>query len=287
MASTDKKKITICFFGITRSLQKTYPSIERHVLAPARQLGDVRIYSHFFQQDQIDNPRTQEKGALDTEEYKLLNSDWLQLDPPDVCLETWDFEGLKTYGDVWGTEFTSLRNLVHQLHSLHAVTQAVLDEGADVCIFCRPDLEYHSSLAPLLKAALKKGRDTVYLPRWQAWDGGLNDRFAVCAGQGAIAAYGQRGLLAKQFCEETSKPLHSESLVEYSLSQNDIAVRTTPIRASRVRFDGTMVDEDFTHPIRIKLWPVIRTIRRGGGVIARTFGVKEQMKKLLRLGKDA
>ena len=136
------RKVAICFFGITRSLSHTRASIEAHVLAPARQLSSPKIYAHFFLQKEIDNPRSGEKGILDYEEYRLLPSDWLKLEEPDHCLAQWNFEGLKAWGDSWQDEFRSLRNLIHQLHSLHTVTEAALADGTEVCLFCRPDLRH-------------------------------------------------------------------------------------------------------------------------------------------------
>ena len=106
------------------------------------QQSPPKIYAHFFLQKEIDNPRSGEKGILDYEEYRLLPSDWLKLEEPDHCLAQWNFEGLKAWGDSWQDEFRSLRNLIHQLHSLHTVTEAALADGTEVCLFCRPDLRH-------------------------------------------------------------------------------------------------------------------------------------------------
>lgn len=245
-------KIAVCFFGITRSLTHTHASIEMNVLAPARSLGTPRIYSHFFQQEGLDNPRSGEKGRMNSEEYRLLNSDWLRLEQPEECLGRWRFEALKAWGDSWGDDFRSLRNLIHQLHSLNAVTEAALAEGTEICVFCRPDLRYHDSLRNPLRQAQKvhdtAGGATAFLPFWQA-HGGRNDRFAICVGREAIAAYGQRIRLAEQFCRERAEPLNSEYLVAYSLAQRAIAVRQIAPRASRVRLDGVQRYEDFSRPL--------------------------------------
>jgi len=238
------RKVAICFFGITRSLSYTHNSIEANVLAPARKLSSPKIYAHFFLQKEIDNARSGEKGRLDPEEYGLLPIDWLKLEEPNHCLEQWNFEGLKAWGDSWDDEFRSLRNLIHQLHSLHTVTQAALDDGAEVCLFCRPDLRYHDSLNGALSQALQANRDMVFLPRWQDF-GGLNDRFSICIGPGAIAAYGQRILMTEEFCREGPKALHSERLLAFSLAKAGVRVRRIRARASRVRMNGEQSYEDF------------------------------------------
>ena len=241
------RKVAICFFGITRSLRYTHASIEEHVLAPARRRSSPKVYAHFFLQKEIDNPRSGEKGQLDPEEYGLLPIDWLKLEEPNHCLEQWNFEGLKAWGDSWDDEFRSLRNLIHQLHSLHTVTQAALDDGAEVCLFCRPDLRYHDSLNGALSQALQAKGDRVFLPRWQDF-GGLNDRFSICIGPGAIAAYGQRVLKAEPFCRAGGEPLHSERLLKFSLETAGIPIRRIKARASRVRMDGTQFPEDYDQP---------------------------------------
>ena len=251
------RKVAICFFGITRSLSHTRASIEAHVLAPARQLSSPKIYAHFFLQKEIDNPRSGEKGILDYEEYRLLPSDWLKLEEPDHCLAQWNFEGLKAWGDSWQDEFRSLRNLIHQLHSLHTVTEAALADGTEVCLFCRPDLRYHDSLEGVLGRALRTKGDCVFLPFWQDF-GGLNDRFAICVGPKAIAAYGQRILMTEGFCREGPEALHSERLLAFSLAKAGVCVRRIRARASRVRMDGTQSDEDFDRPWVSKTKRILR-----------------------------
>lgn len=105
-------KIAICFFGITRSLKFTISSIEKNILKPAHALGEVRVFCHFFVQTEIDNPRSGEKGLLRQDEHTLLNPSWLELEEPDQCLAMHGFAELKTWGDSWGDDFRSLRNLV-------------------------------------------------------------------------------------------------------------------------------------------------------------------------------
>ena len=111
-------KIAICFRGISRSLTHTIESIRDNVFAPARELGEVKVFTHLFDQKEINNPRTGETGRLDTAEYQLLQSDWLTLEPPGECLAQHRFDALKSFGDPWNDQFSSLRNLIHELHSL-------------------------------------------------------------------------------------------------------------------------------------------------------------------------
>jgi hypothetical protein len=106
-------RIAVCFRGISRSLSYTIASIRDNVFAPAKNFGEVRVFTHLFDQAEINNPRTGEAGTLNPEEYQLLGSDWLVLEPPDECLEKYNFEHIKSFGDPWGDGFYSLRNVVH------------------------------------------------------------------------------------------------------------------------------------------------------------------------------
>lgn len=247
-----KLKIAVCFFGITRSLTHTIGSIEKNILGPARELGEVRVFAHFFRQLAIDNPRSRESGLLAQDEHVLLNADLLELEEPGLCLSAHDFDVIKTYGDRWKDEFRSLKNLVHQLHSLNRVTNVALDWDADIYIFARPDLMYHDSFKRVLRKVARSRLRTAYIPTWQRWHGGLNDRFGVCVGADAAQAYGTRLTCALQFAETdtmrfngTDRGLHGERLLGHVLRSAGIRVKGLGVRASRIRNGGFMYQENF------------------------------------------
>lgn len=246
-------RIGVCFFGITRSLKFTHPSIEENILTPAREFGDVKIYAHFIDQRQIHNPRTNEYGSLDSEEHKLLSTDWLILEKPDSCLEDWGFDHLKSFGDAWNDNFSSLRNLVHQLHSLNEVTKLATSDGVDLVIFARPDLRYHDSLRAAIRKALRGKAPRVVLPCWQHWEKGYNDRFAICFGKLAISTYGSRIEEALEYCQSTQSGLHAERLLRYSLLNSKLPPLCTSARASRIRVDGKQVSEDFRTRLKTRV----------------------------------
>ncbi|MEL7393044.1 MAG: hypothetical protein AAFN06_10435 [Pseudomonadota bacterium] len=237
-------KIAICFFGISRSLPLTMPSIAKNAIDPARAIGDVAIYAHLFNQRVIDNPRTREKGEMDPEAHKLLNADWLELEEPEHCLEQFDFAALTRYGYAHKYDENTLRNLLHQLHSLRKVTEAALADGPDAVVFCRPDLRYLDSLLRPLRRGLRRGGDVSILPSWENW-GGRNDRFAICIGAKAARAYGCRIEHLDAF--SATRVVHSESLVPFALEKAGIDLRTMPHRAERVRFNGRTAVEEFRH----------------------------------------
>lgn len=236
-------RIAVAFFGITRALGVTIGSIRENIVAPARSVTpEVRLFGHLYAQDRIDNPRSHEAGQLDPEEYRLLELDEIEREAPGLCLAEHDFEGLKAFDDPWKDGFVSVRNLVHQLHSLRRVTLMALAWNPDVVIFARPDLYYHGPVTPWLNALAETRDDCAMVPDWSNWDG-FNDRFAIVRGAGAIRAYGTRIDRLIEYCRRGKRP-HAEKFLKFALAE--ISVQEIPLHGSRVRSNGMVVVEDFT-----------------------------------------
>jgi len=245
MSPAPKQRCVVAFFGIDRRLDLTVDSISRHVVEPARDHFDVDLVGHLWSISSIANNRTSESGTLPAPRVALLPDGEYRIDPPVDVRSLAEFERIRAYGDFWRDDFKSLSNLYSQLVSLQRVTHMALARRPHCVVFARPDLVYHDGLNdPLAEAAEAKG-DFTFVPHWQP-HGGANDRFAICVGDRAIRAYGQRIELAEKFCQLTSQPLHSEKLVRFALDTNRIPVRYTSARASRIRIDGRTTDEDFS-----------------------------------------
>jgi len=235
-------RIAVLFFGITRSLHRTLPSIEENILAPARARGEVRLFGHFCRIDRIENARSGESVDVAPDEHRLLTWDALDLEAPGPALAQWGFERIAAHGDVYEDGAASLRNLVHQLHSLHRVTHLAAPWAPDLWLFCRPDLRYHDSFGPALDRLLGRTGPLCCLPHWQ-WYFGFNDRFALIRGREAALAYGLRAERALDYCVDRQAPLHAEGLVRFAL--RGIPVRALPLRAVRVRATGLEAEEDY------------------------------------------
>lgn len=237
-------KIAICFFGITRSLKFNIKSINKNVIDPCKNYGNVKLFGHFYEQESIHNPRSNENEALDLDEYKLLHLDFIDLEKPGCFIEDSDFEEVCKYGDEYSDGFQSVKNLFHQLWSLRKVTLRALSWGADVVLFVRPDLLYHDSFDSEISRCLNADQDFILLPNWQH-HGGYNDRFSIVKGKEAVRAYGCRYEQLLKYCSEKCASLQSESFLKYSIKK--IRVKFISVRASRVRASGCTVKEDFYH----------------------------------------
>ena len=245
-------KIALAFFGITRSLRLTIESIRRNLVGPAREVApNVRLFGHFYDQARIENLRSSESGELDRDEYSLLGLDAVERELPGECLSLYPYDAIKAAGDPWKDDFASLNNLVHQLHSLHRVTEMALEWQPHIVVFARPDLFYHDSAIEHLER-LASMRRRILVPDWSLWHG-YNDRFAIAKGEENIRAYGLRAERMGEYCARR-KRLHSERFLKFVLE--DSPVRTFGMRASRVRSNGTVMVEDFT-PGRGKRGPLV------------------------------
>lgn len=237
-------KIAVAFFGIPRSSSVCYPTIQKNVLDALPGSADVNCFYHLYQQRHVINPRSREAGVLTTADYAPFVDNMAGiLEKPGECLQWWDFDTLMQYGDAWGDGFYSLRNLVHQLNSLHMVTTLIQADAPDFVVYLRPDLYYHSPLPDHAFSFAHDWRRTVHVPSWQ-WSNGINDRFAVC-GSDAFLAYGFRIQDALEFCRGGNE-LHGERLLKYAMVNGQTRIRTFDTRATRVRTGGRFHHERFS-----------------------------------------
>ena len=267
---SEQLKIAVCLFGITRSLRYTLPSIESNVFAPARNFGRVYLHGHFFNQRNIYNSRSDEINIPVKSEHELIQFSSLVVEDPGSEQVTELERRLKNYGDHWDDGGASLRNICHQLVSLSRVTSQALNAGCDVVAFCRPDLLYLDSFHNLFFEAAKSRGDEVFLPFWQCAHGGYNDRFAVCAGQKAIEAYGHRYHFAEDFCLTYRRPLHSELFLRSKLQAHELKIVGVSQRAVRIRSTGAPAVEVFQRNwaktrfslLRLKIRAIVKGLRQ-------------------------
>ncbi|WP_077036411.1 hypothetical protein [Pelomonas sp. KK5] len=236
-------KVAIALFGIPRASALTMPSIERHFIGPVRQMGECRVFHHLFLMDRVVDPRSGENAPMPPAAYAPFEAFDGELEAPGECLAQHGFAQIRRHGDAYGDGFSTLANLIHQLHSLSRVTRRLAAWEPDLVLYLRPDLRYEGGFAAAeFDSALRQPRRCI-LPEWQWW-GGYNDRFALCGAE-AYRAYGKRLEWALDYSERTGRPLHAERLLRHALRRGGASVRTTTLQAHRVRADGQVKQEDF------------------------------------------
>jgi hypothetical protein len=237
-------KIALAMYGIPRASDITLPVIHDCFIKPAEAMGDCRVFYHLYLQKQVVNARSGENTALSEASYLPFEKFDGELEAPDLCLAQWHFDTIQLAGDHYNDDFRSIRNLVHQLHSMRQVTKRMADWQPDIVMFLRPDLLYQRGFANAELHSVAKNQRQCILPAWQWW-GGYNDRFSLC-GKEAFQAYGNRIELVNQFSKETGRPLQAERLVRFALQKAKASIRVTSLKASRVRADGQIKAENFS-----------------------------------------
>ena len=239
-----RKKISICFFGITRDLEKTFPSIQKNLIYPARKLAEVKIFCHFYDLKVIKNSRSQENEIKIKNNWNLFNADKLISEEPNLIFHNYSLENIMKYGDIFKDDYKSIRNLIHQLFSLKKVYEISKENNSDLTIFARPDLYYWDSFEKNIQDLLNSSKDYIAIPNWQFYRG-FNDRFAICTSDYASYIYANRINQINNFLRNTQNYLIPECLLFYSIFQSKAKTSLLDIKASRVRANGKMVSEKF------------------------------------------
>jgi len=182
-----KVRLALCFFGLTRSLKFTLPSIEKFIFGPLKNNGiKYDIYLHTYKtRKPYTNPRAGESGiTLDANEYKLLNPDFHMVEDKDDVSRDLDLTKYRTKGDPWGKEstaikgdFTTLDNHVLYLWSQKQLTDMWQENNKNYThiIMCRPDVLYQ---VPLQTNWFSFTSNKILIPNFGLC-GNINDRFAI------------------------------------------------------------------------------------------------------------
>uniref|UniRef100_A0A6C0AEG9 Uncharacterized protein n=1 Tax=viral metagenome TaxID=1070528 RepID=A0A6C0AEG9_9ZZZZ len=234
-----KKKIAICFWGLTRSLKYTIDSLKLYFLDILNK-NDVEydIYMHTYKIDSIyTNERSSEFNIkLDFEEHNLLNPKYYMIENQDDVKEMLKLEEYRTHKDPWNNDYKTCDNFICALYSKYQVTQMLLNTEIkyDNIIFCRPDLKMINEF-PINSLNIYSDEDIFYTPDFHKF-GGLNDRFFVSNYKNGII-YGE----AFKFLKEYSKTqnIHSETYcLNYLVKMNKLISLELKFYFHRMRANG-------------------------------------------------
>ncbi len=241
------EKISICFYGITRDLKKTYPSIEENIIKPAKKYGEVKIFCHFFNNKYINNKKSGELNIKNEMNWDLFNYEKLITDSPNNFLKNKFFKNIYKYGDPHLDNFKTIENLMHQLYSLKKAYKISEKFNSNLTLFMRPDLLYLDSFESIIKNNLSIKKDIINLASWQSYRG-LNDRFSVCNSSYSAKIYANRIEQINNYLNDVRRPLHGEELLYYSIDRSNAKIFLINHRASRVRANGLIKKESFKTP---------------------------------------
>jgi hypothetical protein len=247
--------VALCFWGLTRSLQFTLPSIRKYIFAPLNK-NNIK-YTIFLHTYHLNRPYTNIHGGeknidLDNNEYKLLKPDQYIIENQDVTMKRLNPDQFLTHGG-WVKEKEPVQtshNFVLSLWSLKQVTSLWEGKSFTHVMYCRPDVTYMSPLD--IKWFTKT--DIMYLPKY--FKAGYNgeficDRFALGTPT-IMSIYGNR--YDELLSYSKKHQLHSETFLGYTLKKHRIRHKDVHFIFVRTRADGCMTPLELNELINKKIY---------------------------------
>ena len=238
-----RKSVCIIFFGINRSLSKTFASIDECIFQPLRNISfDFDVYTSFM------DPGGSFSNVRSNERNMVVEYESTQLLKPiiDILTDQREFDrffneiDLSQYDDAWKDNHNSTRNLFRQLYSIKLGYESAIAAGKkyDSYLFFRPDMMYLDVFnfcehIEHLERIFEGG--AIITPDWHLF-GGLNDRYAMCNSV-AAKVYSSRFDHAVDYLV-ANKRIHSETFLLNILEREgvDFSVKSHE-KAMRVRAD--------------------------------------------------
>jgi|SRR5579862_318193 len=226
-----KKKVAVCYFGLTRSLKYTYQSHIKYILNVYKDVNiDCDIFMHTWSlkgkqriwTDEVDVP-------IDYDDYRLLNPHFFRRDDQDAFTENLDMSKY-FYQDVWEEKghhadgewlFNLVLNHLCALESQKRVTDMVLatNNRYDYILYVRPDVEFKSPIN--VSQMLQLTNEEILLPIGHDYEG-YNDRFAILTFASA-PIYGKRIDHIADFRRNHGR-IVSEKYLKYIIDTNHLKV---------------------------------------------------------------
>ena len=247
--------VALIFYGLTRSLSKTAPTIHANIFGVLRAHNinfDVHVHAVQFW-GEYSNPRNGELSvSLNNSEWKLLHPDYISHTEHTEFLSVHRelINRVLSHGDPHANGGLSTRNELEALHSMKIAASGATESGKkyDGMMILRPDLKYVDpvDLASFIWAV---EHDAVVTPAWQQW-AGENDRFSFGSWRGMLEI-STRFDRVLDFCKQTGSAWHAEKFLSWEIrrilksKQASLHCRTNQ-KAVRVRANGNEHNEDFS-----------------------------------------
>lgn len=244
----DKYNIAVCFFGLTRALKYTLPSININLEKIQEEGHTITKFLHTYDLKKLTNIRSNEKDIeLDIHEYKLLEPDFFKITNQEEYLNkiksNGDFDYYKRAGDPWNDDYKSLQNLLCQLNSLFLVTDMWVKSNInfDLIMYIRPDLRYNTIILDDIHKCVKKRKLSV--PKYPIKNQ-LFDRFSISIPEYA-KYYGYRIKDAREYVNNNNS-LHSETFLSWVMRKHKVPYdEKLNLKGIRVRASGVENAHDF------------------------------------------
>lgn len=124
----EKRKIAICFWGLTRSLKYTLQSIKENILDIISSYDiniDIYLHTYTFNSPYNNNRSKENNIILDFDEYLLLNPNFFLIEDQDQVKESLNLEEYRTHKDPWNTNYQTCDNFICALYSKFQIVQMI------------------------------------------------------------------------------------------------------------------------------------------------------------------
>ena len=239
LMNSNKPNVAIVFYGLTRSLVKTFPSFKTNIFDVLNDAG--YSYTTFMHTYHIEGAYTNTWAkeyctAYDNTQHTVLNPDHLIIDSHDEIVKTLSIESYYTKLGNWtnlSSEMTRflIRNLALGLYSKKRIMEYLRDTGIpyDYVIIMRPDytiltkfnIDWFSELGP----------NSIIIPE-RDWYRGCNDRLCIATLDNALY-YGSFFDYLLEYSR--TKSIVSEHYCLDMIQKRNLTIIKKPINYSMIR----------------------------------------------------
>ena len=238
-------RVALAFWGLTRSLRLTYPTIRQRILDVLKKNNiEYTIFLHtYVLNTPYSNPRNKEYNlSLDNTEYQLLEAQYCQREDQNAVKQTLNLPAYRTHPDPWNTNYNMVDNFVLAMYSKKQVAQLIQTSGEtfDYVLFLRPDVQFLNDFNPtwFQQTTLTQ----ICVPEFHCFSFQFNDRFAIATQNNA---YSMAQTFERMLDYSKQKPLHSESFhYDMTTSVLGLTIAYIPFYFNRVRANGQISNDN-------------------------------------------
>lgn len=217
--------IALLFFGISRCLKHTYPTIKKYIFDELDK-NNIKydIYFHTYLIDGMYNNKWSKEinVTYDNEDYKILKAHYVMTENQDEIKLMLNLKEYHENGDPWHSGFDALNNYILGCYSRYQVYNMMKksDKKYKYVIFIRPDQTYKNPLPVNLFHLCDENENNILVPNFALYPD-MNDRFSITCMHKAHVI-GELFLNMKQdskvFNMHSERYLYFRLLVDYKMN---------------------------------------------------------------------